>query len=99
MKSIDKVHNLSMNDLSILKDIKSPWGIEGYYVPTNECYLTKPKTFWSKCKNQNCFEEEARSRKDLPAPNHYKLNNDWTKNPKGRFLKGRRITLADEILS
>ena len=88
-----------MNDLSILKERKSPWGIEGYYVPTNEYYLSKPKTFWSKCKNENIIEKEANSKKYMPAPNHYKLDNDWTKNTKGKFLKGKRITLVDEILS
>ena len=88
-----------MNDISILKEHKSPWGIEGYYVPTNECYLTKPKTFWSKCKNENVIEQYAKSKKDMPAPNHYKIDNDWTKNTKGKFLKGRRITQTDEILA
>ena len=34
----------------------------------------------------------------MPAPNTYKLEYDWSKNVKGRFLKGKRITLIDEIL-
>lgn len=81
-----------MNDISLLQDKKSHWGIEGYYVPTNDHYFIKPKTFWSKCKNVNVIEQYSKSRKDIPGPNYYKLENDWTLNKKGKFLKCKRIT-------
>lgn len=74
------------------------WGIEGYYVPNNLWAFHKPKTFWAKGKKENIIEWEARRRKDLPAPNTYKLDQSWTKNSKGRFLKGDRQTLIDQIL-
>lgn len=44
-----------MNDLSMLEK-KHQWGVEGYYVPTNEWYLNKPKTFWAKGKKENIIE-------------------------------------------
>jgi hypothetical protein len=34
----------------------------------------------------------------MPAPNIYKLDSDWTKNTQGKFLKGKRVTLIEEIL-
>ena len=34
----------------------------------------------------------------MPAPNTYKLEIDWNKNAKGRFLKGKKITIIDDIL-
>lgn len=67
---------------------KEQWGVEGYYVPNNEWYYHKPRTFWAKSKKENIIEYEARKKKELPAPNFYKLDYDWSKNPKGRFLKG-----------
>ena len=67
-------------------------------MPTNEWFFTKPKTFWAKGKKENIIEYEARKRKDLPAPNTYKLDNDWSKNPKGKFLKGKKETIIDDIL-
>jgi hypothetical protein len=87
-----------LNDFAILEK-KFQWGIEGYYVPDNNWKFEKPKVFWSKQKKENIIEKEARMRKDLPAPNNYKLDNDWTKNTHGKFLKGKRITVVDEILS
>lgn len=77
---------------------KQQWGIEGYYVPNNLWAFHKPKTFWAKGKKENIIEYEARRKKDLPAPNTYKLDQSWTKNSKGRFLKGDRQTLIDQIL-
>jgi hypothetical protein len=74
------------------------WGVEGYYVPTNEWHFHRPKTFWAKQKKENIIEYEARRKKEMPAPNTYKLDYDWVKNPKGKFLKGNRVTLIDEIL-
>ena len=44
------------------------------------------------------MEYFARKKKDIPAPNAYKLGCDWTKNPKGKFFKSKRITMIDEIL-
>lgn len=52
----------------------------------------------AKGKKENIIEYEARKKKDQPAPNHYKLDVDWNKNTKGKFLKGKRITIVDEIL-
>ena len=34
----------------------------------------------------------------MPAPNYYKLDFDMAKNHRGRFLKGKRHTLIDDIL-
>jgi hypothetical protein len=68
-------------------------------VPDNNWKFEKPKNFWSKSKKENIIEKEARERKDLPAPNNYKLDSDWTKNTHGKFLKGKRITEVDSILS
>lgn len=82
----------------MLRDKSHHWGVEGYYVPTNEWYFNKPKTFWAKGKKENIIEWQARKRKDLPAPNTYKLDFDWNKNPNGRFLKGKKVTLIDDIL-
>jgi hypothetical protein len=77
---------------------KEQWGVEGYYVPTNEWYFKKPKTFWAKGKKENIIEYEARKKKDQPGPTKYDLINDWSKNTKGKFLKGKKETLIDEIL-
>ena len=79
-------------------NIRQQWGIEGYYAPTNDWFFHKPHTFWSKGKKENIIEYQARKKKDLPAPNTYKLSCDWTKNPKGKFFKGPRTTIIDEIL-
>lgn len=88
-----------MNDIIMGNKAKSQWGVQGYYVPTNEWYFHKPKTFWAKSKKENDIEFQARRRKDLPAPNTYKLDVDWSKiSNKGKFLQGKRITLVDEIL-
>jgi hypothetical protein len=67
-------------------------------VPNNEWYFHKPHTFWAKGKKENIIEYYARKRKDLPAPNTYKLDIDWAKNTHGKFLKGPRVTLIDDIL-
>lgn len=34
----------------------------------------------------------------MPGPDTYKLDLDWSKNPKGKFLKGNRVTQIDAIL-
>ena len=34
----------------------------------------------------------------MPAPNTYKLDIDWNKNTKGKFLKGPKETIIDDIL-
>ncbi|CDW83400.1 UNKNOWN [Stylonychia lemnae] len=87
--------NQSMADFS---RSQIQWGVEGYYAPTNDWYFHRPRTFWAKGKKENIIEWEAKRKKDLPAPNLYKLENDWSKNTKGRFLKGDRVTLIDDIL-
>jgi len=91
--------NKSTNDISMFwKAKRNQWGIDGYYVPTNEWAFKTPKTFWAKAKNENIIEKEARKKKELPAPNTYKLNYDWSKNTKGKFLKGKKCSLIDDIL-
>ncbi len=92
---IENPGNQSMIDF---RKTDNQWGVEGYYVPTNEWAFHKPKTFWAKGKKENIIEWEARRKKEQPAPNTYKLDYDWSKNPKGKFLKGNRVTLIDEIL-
>jgi len=67
-------------DMSIVGEKKNVWGVDGYYVPTNNWHWHRPKTFWSKSKKENNIDREARIKKDLPAPNTYKLDEDWTKN-------------------
>jgi hypothetical protein len=75
------------------KSRRENWGIEGYYVPNNEWFHHKPRTFISKSKKENIIEYIAKSKKDLPAPNSYKpFVTDWTKTSKGKFLKGKRVT-------
>ena len=88
---------MSVNDIT-LADTKHHWGVQGYYVPTNDWHFHKPKTFWAKGKKENIIEFEAKMKKEMPAPNTYKLDIDWSKNGKGKFLKGKRITTVDEIL-
>lgn len=87
---------MSMTD--IIGENKQQWGVKGYYVPTNDWHWHKPKTFWAKGKKENIIEYNAKKSKDLPAPTTYKLDNDWSKSTKGKFLKGDRITYLDEIL-
>ncbi len=77
------------------KQCQSEWGVQGYYVPNNSWFHHRPRTFVSKGKKENIIEWIAKKKKDLPAPNAYKLDSDWTKNPKGKFLKSRRITEID----
>lgn len=84
--------------LDLIGGRKDQWGIEGYQAPTTEWYFQRPKNFWAKGKKENIIEWEAKRKKDMPAPNHYKLDFDWSKNTKGKFLKGDRVTLVDEIL-
>lgn len=67
-------------------------------MPTNAWHFHRPRTFWGKGKKENIIEWEAGKKKDLPGPNTYKLDCDWSKNPKGKFLKGNRITIIDDIL-
>jgi hypothetical protein len=86
-----------MGDI-VLQEKGFQWGVQGYYVPTNDWHWHKPKTFWPKSKKENIIEFEARRKKELPAPNTYKLDFEWGKNPGGKFLKGNRVTLVDEIL-
>jgi len=52
----------------------------------------------SKSKKENIIVQEAIKRKDMPGPNSYKLDYDWTKNAKGIFMKGKRITEAEVML-
>ena len=51
---IDNKNNMSMNN------IKDQWGVDGYYVPTNDWHWHKPKTFWAKGKKENIIEYEAK---------------------------------------
>lgn len=73
--------------------------MDGYYVPTNEWKFERPKTFWAKQRKENIIEKEARMKKDNPGPCTYKLNMDWTKNTQGKFLKGKKSTMIDDILA
>lgn len=78
---IDNKNNYSSNDISLFtKKKKDQWGIEGYYVPNNDWFQNKPKTFWSKGKKENEIEYQAKKKKDLPAPNTYQMSYDWNKN-------------------
>ena len=38
-------------------------------------------------------------KKDNPGPTTYKLNMDWTKTSNGKFLKGKKSTVIDEIMA
>lgn len=80
---------MSLADIGIKQN---QWGVDGYYVPTNEWYFHKPRTFWAKAKKENIIEWEAKRKKDMPAPNTYKLDMDMSKTDKGKFLKGPRVT-------
>jgi hypothetical protein len=53
----------------------------------------------SKTRKENIIEYEARTKKDLPAPNMYSSIPDWSKNNKGKFPKSVRNTLIDQILA
>lgn len=85
---------MSCADFSLLEK-KFEWGVEGYYVPTNQWKLERPKTFWSKQRKENIIEKEAKMKKELPGPSTYKLSVDWTKNSRGKFLKGKKSTVID----
>ena len=65
---------------------------------TNDWFFAKPKTFWSKSKKENIIEHNAKKCKDMPAPNHYKLDTSWVNNKKCEFLKGEKITIIDDII-
>ena len=81
------------------------WGVEGYYVPNNDYYWHKPKTFLSKSKKENFIETYAKKRKDLPAPTSYSSKSEWGGNKykdcmghSGQWLKAPKTTMFDEIL-
>lgn len=81
------------------------WGVDGYYLPTNDWHFHKVKTFWPKSKKENFMEQQARKLKELPAPTAYKLKCEWDGHyPKsgfghsGKWLKGPKVTLIDDIL-
>ena len=78
-----------------MREKKHHWGVDGYYVPNNEWKFERPKTFWAKQKKENIIEKEARLKKEIPGPSAYKLNMDWTKSSKGKFLKGKKSSIID----
>ena len=38
-------------------------------------------------------------KKENPGPATYKLNMEWTKSSRGKFLQGKKSTMIDEILA
>ena len=54
------------------------WGVDGYRAPNNDWYLIKPKTFWPKGKKENFMEQQARKKKEIPAPTAYQLKSHWS---------------------
>ena len=81
------------------------WGIDGYYAPNNDWSLIKPKTFWAKGKKENFMEQQARKKKEIPAPTAYEVKSHWSGHysdgggHSGRWLKKKKLTYIDDILS
>jgi len=80
--------------------------VDGYRAPNNDWSLLKPKTFWSKSKKENFMEQQARRKKELPAPTAYHIkSNCWSGQysdgggHSGRWLKKDKFTYIDEILA
>ena len=82
-----------------IRQKKRQWGVEGYYVPDNNWMFHRIKTFVSKQKKENILEYIARKKKEIPAPNMYQTIQDWSKNTKGKFMKGLRVSEIDMILA
>ena len=103
-----RLHALEMNKshsgFPIHHRRQKSWGIEGYYAQNNDWHFYKPKTFWPKGKKENFMETEARKKKELPAPTAYKMKSEWSGQysdgggHSGKWLKGPKVTLIDDIL-
>jgi hypothetical protein len=81
------------------------WGIDGYKVPNNDWSLLKVKSsFWHKVKKENFMDQQARKKKEIPAPNAYVIKSYWSGQysdgggHSGRWLKRDKITFIDEII-
>jgi hypothetical protein len=100
----DLIKYLEISISFAVRPQSSRWGLEGYKAPTNDWHLIKTKTFMLTGKKENFMETQARRKKDLPAPTAYKMKSEWSglykdgNGHSGRWLKGDKITLIDDIL-